>query len=266
MDARHPPSPVDHIVGFRDEIARASADTDEFFGWFNNQSSFEEAYFSGGWDFAWHVATPVSRHLHKAVTAEGGLCALEIGCGGGRLLAHAARMFPRVIGVDIHDQLDLVGLKLRELGITNVDLRQGDGRCLPCADGQVDVVYSCIVLQHVETLTRLRGYLQETFRVLKPGGLAMLYVGRLRTWSTHRDSKLRLACDLILERVRMPRGYEELDAPVNSTNLRVTRPFMRSLVRDAGFVPLMTNVSRRRVPHETGHFGGQHGFLVRKPW
>src|SRR5687768_6896345 len=99
------PARGSHIHGFREELGKLSGDDEAFFGWFNNQASFAEAHFSGAWDFAWHVAGPLARHLNRSVTADGGMTALEIGCGGGRLLAHAARFFPRVIGVDIHHQL-----------------------------------------------------------------------------------------------------------------------------------------------------------------
>jgi ubiquinone/menaquinone biosynthesis C-methylase UbiE len=174
-------------------------------------------------------------------------------------------MFPRVIGVDIHDHLEIVDCKLREIGIRNADLRRGDGRTLPCDDAAVDVVYSYIVFQHLETIHAVRTYLQEAYRVLKPGGLAMIYAGRLRTWSTYSDSRLRLLCDLCFERFRLPKGYMELSAPVNSTNVRVSRSFMRTEARRIGFVPLMTCVSRRQVPGKTRQFGGQHGFLLRKP-
>lgn len=253
-----------HIPGFLDEIAKVSGDEEAFFGWFNNQESFAEAYFSGAWDFSWHFAVPLARHLHRSVTAGGGLSALEIGCGGGRLLAHAARFFPHVIGVDIHDQLDVVGRKLRAIGVHNAELRQCDGRTLPCADAEVDVVYSFIVFQHLERIEILKAYLREAFRVLKPGGLALIYAGRLRRWSAQRDSRLRLLCDLCLERFRLPNGYLEVSAPVNSTNLRVSRSFMLAEACRIGFTPLMTCVSRRRVPEETPQYGGQHGFLLKK--
>ena len=257
--------PASHVLGFRKEITNVSVDQDAFFGWFNNQESFEEAHLSGAWDFAWHFAAPLAPHLGQVVTAGRGLTALEIGCGGGRLLAHAARLFHRVIGVDVHGQLDLVGTKLRELGVHNAELRQSDGLRLPCANAEVDVVYSYIVFQHLETIVALKANLQEAYRVLKPGGLAMIYAGRLRTWTTHRNSRLRLWCDLCLERLRMPKGYQEVQAPINSTNLRVTRTFMLGLARRIGFMPLMTCVSRRRVPMETAQYGGQYGFLLRKP-
>jgi cyclopropane fatty-acyl-phospholipid synthase-like methyltransferase len=254
-----------HIPGFREAIAGVSGDDDAFFGWFNNQKSFDEAYFSGAWDFSWHIAQPLARHLRRSVTAGPGLSALEIGCGGGRLLAHAARFFPRVIGVDIHDQLGVVSDRLRAIGVHNADVRQGDGRTLPCADAEVDVVYSFIVFQHLEKIEILKAYLREAFRVLRPGGLAMIYAGRLRTNSAQRDSRLRLQWDLWLERFRLPNGYLETPAPVNSTNLRVSRSFMLAETRRIGFAPLMTCVSRRQVPEETVRYGGQHGFLLQKP-
>jgi ubiquinone/menaquinone biosynthesis C-methylase UbiE len=264
MDQEHAEH-ASHIDGFRDEIGKLRGNDEAFFGWFNNQDSFAEAHFSGAWDFAWHVARPLAPHLNRSVTADGGMTALEIGCGGGRLLAHAARFFPRVIGTDIHRQLDVVRRKLSEMGVHNAELREGDGRTLPCANAEVDVVYSFIVFQHLEKIEIQTGYLEETFRVLKPGGLAMIYTGRLRGSSRHRASRLALWRDLCLERFRLPRGYLQTSASINSTNLRVTRAFMLAEARRIGFTPLLTCVSRRRVPQDTMQYGGQHGFLLKKP-
>ena len=257
--------PGTHVPGFRESIDAVSADQDAFFRWFNNDASLVDATFSGAWDFSWHIAAPLARHLGRSVTADGGMTALEIGCGGGRMLGHAARMFPRVIGVDVHDHLDAVGRRLAEVGIDNVDLRRCDGLSLPCDDASVDVVYSFIVFQHLEKIAILIAYLRESFRVLKPGGLAMIYAGRQARLSLHRRSRLLLLCDLLLEPFSLPRGYREIPAAVNSTNLRVSRSFMRVRARGVGFQTIETCVSRRNIPQDTARFGGQHGFLLRKP-
>ena len=257
--------PDGQIPGFRAEIGSVAADENAFFGWFNGHGSFEESYYSGAWDFAWHIACPLARHWVVPPLAGGGTCALEIGCGGGRLLQHAARFFPRVIGVDIHDELDVVGSKLRELGVHNAELRQSDGRSLPCRDGEVDVVYSFIVFQHLATIDVLLAYLRDTYRVLKPGGVAVLYMGRWRMSARPTQSRVALGLDLLLERWRLPVGFIESDSAVNSTNLRVSRRYIRAQARGMGFVPLMTCVSRRQVPVGTRSFGGQHGFVLGKP-
>ena len=104
--------------------------------------------------------------------------ALEIGCGGGRLLAAASGYFRYVIGLDIHTRLDWVRKHLAARGIRNCDLIQGDGASIPLPDQSVDFVYSFIVLHHLQSFEAFISYLRESRRCLKPGGLAQLYYGK----------------------------------------------------------------------------------------
>ncbi|MHA1568672.1 MAG: class I SAM-dependent methyltransferase, partial [Alphaproteobacteria bacterium] len=55
----------------------------------------------------------------------------------------------------------------RPLPLDRVDVRQIDGRALPFADGEIDLVYSNAVLEHVGDLEVV---LDELRRVLRPGG------------------------------------------------------------------------------------------------
>jgi ubiquinone/menaquinone biosynthesis C-methylase UbiE len=251
-----------HIIGFKRVISEAAVDTDKFFGWFDNKSTFEETYTQAAWDFSWHIAVPLAPYISKPVHT---MCALEIGGGGGRLSAQAARHFGRVVSVDIHDQLSKVSDKCKQLGITNIEFKQGNGYLLPCDDQSVDVVYSFIVFQHLEKISILESYLRETFRVLCPGGLALIYAGRHGPNSLRKASKLLYRWDVLMEKFRLPNGYKEEDAPINSTNLRVSRQFMKNLGAKIGFKYLTCYPSRKNIPMGTKFFGGQHGFLWRRP-
>jgi tRNA G46 methylase TrmB len=87
-----------HVVGFKEEISKAAASTDdEFFTWFNSSKDKDAAFIRGSWDFMVHIALPSSKFLS---TPEDKV-ALEIGHGGGRILAAASRHFQKVIGIDI---------------------------------------------------------------------------------------------------------------------------------------------------------------------
>jgi ubiquinone/menaquinone biosynthesis C-methylase UbiE len=136
---------------------------------------------------------------------------------------------------------------------------------LPVGSGQIDCVYSFIVLQHVETYAVFKRYFEETFRVLKPGGLAALYFARRYRWSFNRSSRLLYTLDRLVEPLLIRQGYEELPASVNSTNLRVSLRQSKSLARSIGFDVMRTLVSRRRVPDGTALYGGQHGLVLKKP-
>ena len=251
-----------HVIGFREAITQAAAQHDDaFFGWFDHAQDKEASFVRGSWDFLWHIAQPLARSLTQPEMKT----ALEIGHGGGRLLAAASRSFRFVIGVDIHDENDKVQAALNARGVTNVRLLKTEGAQLPVGSGEVDCVYSFIVLQHVETYAVFMRYFEETFRVLKPGGMAVLYFARRYRWSFNRASRLLYVLDRLLEPLRLPRGYEELPAPVNHTNLRVSLGHALSLARSLGFEAVRTLVSCRRVPDGAGLYGGQHGLVLRKP-
>lgn len=250
-----------HIVGFREEIASAAeAGQDDFFGWFNNDADMESSMVRAKWDFAYHVA----RHLLPRMREPHTQRVLEIGCDGGRLLSAAAGYFGRAAGTDIHDQLPRVKEILARRCAAGVELRRTDGSSIPFEDASFDAVYSFIVLQHVERIEIMKRYFAETFRVLRPGGLAMLYVGRHCRLSANRSSRLLLAADMAMERLSLRGGYKELAAKVNETNLRVTLPFARKIARETGFALLSWTVSRKNLPDGYARFGGQYGLLLEK--
>ncbi|MBK8261558.1 MAG: class I SAM-dependent methyltransferase [Nannocystis sp.] len=99
-------------------------------------------------------------------------CALEIGCGAGRILGHLAPARPqlRLFGVDVSaEMIRLAQARLREHA--NVILLRSDGRSLDLfPDATFDLVYSALVLQHLPSAI-FRRYLAEAGRVLKLGGL-----------------------------------------------------------------------------------------------
>lgn len=157
------------------EAISACKSDDEFQAWFNKADNAEHAKANGFWDFAIHIAHPLVRHHlrepHKKT-------ALEIGCGGGRLLGAASHHFRHVVGLDIHASLDRVSDHLVGRGIRNFSLVRGDGETIPLPDRSIDFVYSFIVLHHLQSFAAFGSYLLESARCLKPGGLAMLYYGK----------------------------------------------------------------------------------------
>ncbi|MXZ21264.1 MAG: arsenite methyltransferase [Caldilineaceae bacterium SB0665_bin_25] len=96
---------------------------------------------------------------------------LDLGSGGGLDVLLAARQVGDdgyVYGVDMNDRmLELAGRNADKAGAANVEFRKGDLEELPLPANTVDVVISNCVIN----LTADKGkVLNETFRVLKPGG------------------------------------------------------------------------------------------------
>ncbi len=121
-----------HVTGFREEIAKARASSyDTFFTWFDFAESKDAAFVRGAWDFSIHVALPLAPYLEKTADKK----VLDIGYGGGRMLAAAARHFGQAAGVDIHGESALVSEELAARGVRNCELFTTDGKTLPLPDG-----------------------------------------------------------------------------------------------------------------------------------
>lgn len=95
---------------------------------------------------------------------------LEIGCGIGRMTRHLARIFGKVHGVDVSEEMVELG-RQRLADLDNVQLHANDGATLALfPDAVFDVAFSFIVFQHIPFKEVVLGYIRETHRVLKPGG------------------------------------------------------------------------------------------------
>lgn len=97
---------------------------------------------------------------------------LDFGCGVGRLTVPLSASFNRTVGVDIaRSMIDLArryhaaSSRCEFLVNRGLDLRQ-------FPDATFDLVHSCLVLQHVPPDISIR-YIEEFFRVCKPGGLVV---------------------------------------------------------------------------------------------
>ena len=210
-------------------VSVRSGDLLEFFRYFNNTQSPQQTWMAGCWDFSYHILKPAAL-LRLGPPFE--KTALEIGYGSGRLLHAACRYFQQAIGVDIHGNQALVRSLLREQGVSNFELHQTDGLSFPLAAESIDFVYSFIVLQHLATLEALAQNLAEVRRVLKPGGVGVLYFGYLSALRGWR------------------RGYLDLLAqpklPTQELTLRLTMRTAKRLLATAGL-----RVIEMRRSHKT---------------
>ena len=95
-------------------------------------------------------------------------CALEIGCGVGRLSIPMSREFGSITAVDIAPtMLEKLRANCRQREITNVHgMLVGD----PWDSAQHDFAYARIVLQHIESWAEIVKYFERLSRALRPGG------------------------------------------------------------------------------------------------
>lgn len=99
---------------------------------------------------------------------------LDVGSSAGGLSVALAQqgvvmegIEPSQVGVEVSI------MRARRLGLSNANFQRGVGESIPFSDNTFDVVVSLAVLEHVQNATAV---VNETFRVLKPGGYAYFEV------------------------------------------------------------------------------------------
>ena len=131
---------------------------------------------------------------------------LDVGCGRGLLLVGAAKRLTtgKAVGVDIWNVEDLSGNRpeatlenTRLEGVAErVEVKDGDARRLPFADGTFDVVVTTGALHNIYNAAERDTAVREIARVLKPGG--RLFIGDVR----HTGRYMRVLRECGLEDLR----------------------------------------------------------------
>ena len=104
---------------------------------------------------------------------------LEVGCGVGIDLVRFAKAGAEVTGIDLSERAIQLAEKNFELSGVKGELRVMDGEHLEFSSGTFDMVYAHGVLPYT---TSIQNMIREIFRVLKPGGEAILQVYNRRSW------------------------------------------------------------------------------------
>jgi ubiquinone/menaquinone biosynthesis C-methylase UbiE len=101
--------------------------------------------------------------------------ALDFGCGVGRLSQALANRFRRVIGIDVADSMIEGARKLNRFPGQCEYVHNSTADISVLKDESVDFIYSSITLQHVVPQLA-RHYIQEFFRVARPGALIVFQI------------------------------------------------------------------------------------------
>jgi len=176
-----------------------------------------------------------------------GLRAVDIGCGGGFLAEEFAQLGCRVVGIDPSE----VSVRTAQRHAESLGLRVGyavaAGERLPVAGGSVDLAYCCDVLEHVSNLDRV---IQETARVLKPGGLYLFdtinrtRASKLLAVKLLQDWRLTRVVDTDLHSWAMFIKPTELEESLRRHGLRLDQ--ITGLGPRANKASLLWNFSRAR--------------------
>lgn len=103
---------------------------------------------------------------------DAGMILLDVACGAAHVAEMAAPHVRQAVGIDLTPALLALGAdRLREAGITNVLLQEGDANALPFVDGSFDVVACRASMHHFPDPAQA---LREMVRVCRPGGRVVL--------------------------------------------------------------------------------------------
>jgi SAM-dependent methyltransferase len=130
-----------------------------------------------------------------------GTC-LEIGCGPGRMTRALVESFDRVVAVDVSPlMVQLAG------EVADAEYHLVEGTRLPLADGSVDAVFTCHVLQHFELKEQVAESLTEGHRVLREGGTIMAHLLLKGAEDERERSRLAPVKAAIAVRLRRGQGH-----------------------------------------------------------
>ena len=116
--------------------------------------------------FAIAATRPSPNAWIEPLTAE--MLVLDVACGAAHAAELAAPYVRQVVGVDLTPELLVVGAaRLREAGIANVLLQEGNAAALPFVDASFDLVMCRTAVHHMGDPI---ASIAEMARVCKPGG------------------------------------------------------------------------------------------------
>jgi ubiquinone/menaquinone biosynthesis C-methylase UbiE len=125
---------------------------------------------------------------------------LELACGYGRHAEQCAPLAQRLTLVDvIQENLDICRRRLS--GFSNLDYRLGSGTTYPgVPDASLDAIYCYDAMVHFSP-DIVTGYLKDTARVLRPGGMALFHhsnyaEGKGKVWSANPHARNYMTVDL----------------------------------------------------------------------
>lgn len=135
---------------------------------------------------------------------------LEVGVGAGTDFINWVRNGAVATGVDLTDRGVALTRERVALEGLRADVMRADAENLPFESASFDIVYSYGVLHHSPHTVRA---ISEVYRVLKPGGTALVMIYHLHSWTTWMLWALH--CGLKGELWKTPRQavYENLESP-----------------------------------------------------
>ena len=129
---------------------------------------------------------------------------LEIGCGVGRIIIPMSKIFGKVVGVDVSDEMVKLA-KEKTSNIPNCEIFQNNGSDFSFfSENSFHFCYSLVVFQHIPDKEIIKNYINEVHRVLKNNSCFRFQVnGRDKTTDGTTWNGVSFSKDEIIELAKM---------------------------------------------------------------
>lgn len=257
-----------NIQNFSEKIKDVAVlSNEDFLVWFNDNENKNAMIVSGYRDLFCSIIK--NDIFNKIKINSKKFLALEIGCGSGRMMNAAAKVFHSVIGLDIHNNLENTNKFLLEMGNHNIETKKIENNIFPIENKKIDFVYSFIVFQHLSKIDIFIAYSKEIERVLKDNGCAVIYFGRPRFFSKFvvKDKIINyflfLFDFIFFENIYLnlfKNGFLEYpNVEANDVNLVVSKKKAKKIFNNANFQIMESGTSFKK-----NSYGTQHYFFLKK--
>ena len=188
---------------------------------------------------------------------------LEIGYGGGILLAPAARQFKSVSGIDIHKENNFVQDELKSRGVEVDRLYITPGSTLPY-NRKFDFVFCFTVFGHLSGYDVFRKYIKALPKSLTENGVAMIHFNRLICRKKGQTPK-EIEEDFRKEETMGGDGWRYRDLRPNQITLMIAMWKVQEECAAAGLKVLESGPSGYPDPVKGMLYGGQAYVVVGLP-
>lgn len=176
-----------------DKAWKAYGKKDPYFGVLTHEkfkdANLTEEHKKEFFDTGRKYANRIFRLIHKHFDAEfNPKSILDFGCGTGRLTLGFAPNTPRVVGIDVSENmLEEARVNAQILGQPHIEFALSDDTLSAVANEQFELVNSYIVLQHIN-LDRGMKIIKELIDRIKPGGYGVLQIN----YTCNKGRKLKV--------------------------------------------------------------------------
>jgi ubiquinone/menaquinone biosynthesis C-methylase UbiE len=137
------------------------------------EAQINDAIAFGGREHSFYIDVKRDEILRQAARHFGDIAALDVldlGCGIGAYHAGLQGKFRQLHGIDVSER----SIAMATQNHPEVAYKSFDGGRLPYPERRFDLIFTICVMHHVPT-GQWPSFTAEMFRVLKPGGLALVF-------------------------------------------------------------------------------------------